>query len=60
MNSMPKPAIDGLSEADWSALPSHVQTVVRGLAEENRQLKGTSAKLEEQLRRTFYLIPNNL
>src|SRR5579859_4098268 len=51
MNSPHKPPIESISEAEWSALPTNVQTVVRGLVDENRQLKLTIAKLEEQLRR---------
>ena len=51
MNFPHKPPIESISEAEWSALPTNVQTVVRGLVDENRQLKLTIAKLEEQLRR---------
>jgi transposase len=51
MNSPQKPSIESLSEAEWATLSSNVQAVVRGLVDENRQLKLTVAKLEEQLRR---------
>src|SRR5450432_310362 len=51
MNCAQKPPIESLSEAEWATLPSSVQAVVGGLVDENRQLKLTIAKLEEQLRR---------
>lgn len=51
MNSTPKPPIERLSEAEWAAVPTNVQAVVRGLVDENRQLKLTIAKQEEQRRR---------
>lgn len=49
--SQPKPPIESLTETEWNALPAKVQAVVSGLVEENRQLKLTVSKLEEQLRR---------
>jgi hypothetical protein len=51
MNASQKPPIESLSEAEWTALPVKAQAVITGLVEENRQLKLTIAKLEEQLRR---------
>ncbi len=51
MNSTQEPPIESLAEAEWATLSSHVQTVVRDLVDENRQLRLTIAKLEEQLRR---------
>ena len=51
MNSRQKPPIESVSEAEWVTLWSHVQAVVRDLVDENRQLRVTIAKLEEQLRR---------
>src|SRR5258708_39999589 len=51
MNSTQKRPIESLSEAEWATLPSNVQAVICGLVDENRQLKLTIAKLEEQLRR---------
>ncbi len=51
MNSRQKPPIESLSEAEWMSLSSNAQAVMVGLVDENRQLKLTIAKLEEQLRR---------
>ena len=51
MSSLQKPPIESLSEAEWATLSSNVQAVMIGLVDENRQLKLTLAKLEEQLRR---------
>ena len=51
MNSRQKPPVESVSEAEWVTLSSHVQAVVRDLVDENRQLRLTIAKLEEQLRR---------
>ncbi len=51
MSQQSKSPIEGLSETEWTALSANVQTVVSRLVEENRQLKLTISKLEEQLRR---------
>src|SRR5262245_52977569 len=51
MNHEPQSPVASLSQAEWAALSSNVQAVVIGLVEENRQLKLTLSKLEEQLRR---------
>jgi transposase len=51
MKSLPKPPIESLAEAEWARLSSNVQAVVHSLVDENRQLRLTIAKLEEQLRR---------
>ncbi len=51
MSSPQKPPIESLSEAEWAALSTNVQAVVIGLVDENRQLRLTISKLEEQLRR---------
>src|SRR5262249_12519401 len=51
MSHQQKPPIESISEAEWTALPAHGQAVVIGLVEENRQLRLTISKLEEQLRR---------
>ena len=54
MNHRQKPPIESLSEAEWTTLPANVQAVVIGLVEENRHLKLTVSKLEEQLRRNSH------
>ena len=51
MSYEPKSPVANLSEAEWAALSMNVQAVVRGLVDENRQLRLTVSKLEEQLRR---------
>ncbi len=51
MSTLAKPPIESLSEAEWTALSPNAQAVVIGLVNENRQLRLTIAKLEEQLRR---------
>src|SRR5947209_228327 len=51
MNSSQKSPIESVSETEWATLSSHVQAVVRDLVDENRQLRLTIAKVEEQLRR---------
>ena len=51
MSHPQKSPIESVSEAEWTALPATVQGVVIGLVDENRQLRLTIAKLEEQLRR---------
>ncbi len=51
MNSPPKPAIESLTEAEWTSLSTHIPAVMIGLVDAKRQLKLTIAKLEEQRRR---------
>jgi transposase len=51
MNHEPETRIASLSETEWAALPAKVQAIIRGLVDENRQLRLTVSKLEEQLRR---------
>src|SRR5512140_1890176 len=51
MSAQQKSPIANLSDAEWATLSTKVQTVVIGLVDENRQLKLTVSKLEEQLRR---------
>jgi hypothetical protein len=51
MRAQQKSPIANLSDAEWASLSTNVQTVVKGLVEENRQLRLTISKLEEQLRR---------
>jgi hypothetical protein len=51
MSSPQKPPIESLSEGNWAALSTNDQAVVIGLVEENRQLRLTISKLEEQRRR---------
>ena len=51
MNSPQESPIESLSEGEWASLSTHVQAVVIGLVEENRQLRLTINKLEEQRRR---------
>ena len=51
MSYEPKSPVANLSEAEWAALSMNAQAVVIGLVNENRQLKLTVSKLEEQLRR---------
>jgi transposase len=51
MSSPPKPPLESVSEAEWAALSTNVQAVMIGLVDENRQLRLTISKLEEQLRR---------
>ena len=51
MNSPQESPIESLSEAEWASLSPHVQAVVIGLVKENRQLRLTISKLEEQVRR---------
>jgi transposase len=46
-----RPPVESLSEAEWATLPTKVQAVIAGLVDENRQLRLTVSKLEEQLRR---------
>src|SRR5260370_38507518 len=43
--------MESVSENEWATLSSHVQAVVCDLVDENRRLRLTIAKLEEQLRR---------
>jgi len=51
MSPQPKSPVESLSETEWSTLPANAQTVIMHLVEENRQLKLTVSKLQEQLRR---------
>ncbi len=51
MNSPQKPPVENLAEAEWASLSPQVQVMMIGLVNENRQLRLTIAKLEEQLRR---------
>src|SRR5262249_25012338 len=51
MSHEPQSPVASLSQAEWAALPANVQAVVIGLVEENRQLKLSINKVEEQLRR---------
>jgi len=51
MSAQQKSPIASRSDAEWATLSTTVQTVVTGRVEENRQLRLTISKLEEQLRR---------